>query len=189
VNGAGVAGRVDHAFTCAECRESPPAFEKGRSLYRYEGGVRDAIHALKYHRDFSVVPDLSRLLLAGIQTHFEDSDSLTLAPVPLHWRRRWRREFNQAEELVRGIRKHAPAYRVWRGLRRVRHTDTQTRLSKAARRVNVRGAFAVARNRAVPARVLLIDDVMTTGATLNAAANALRKAGAEHVFTLTLARG
>ncbi|MGA0332962.1 MAG: ComF family protein, partial [Kiritimatiellia bacterium] len=75
-----VAGRVDHAFVCADCGEDSPQFDSGRSLYRYEGGVRTAIHALKYHRNFSVIPDLSRLLLAGLQTHFEHTGSLVLVP-------------------------------------------------------------------------------------------------------------
>lgn len=183
-----VAGRVDHAFVCADCREHPPRYDRARSLYRYEGGVREAIHALKYHRDFSVVPDLSRLLLAGLMTHFPDWRDLTLVPVPLHASRRRHRGFNQGLELIRGMRRLEPDLTQWRGLRRVKNTDTQTRLSKAARRDNVRGAFKISpRAGDPPSRILLLDDVMTTGATLDACALALK--GADEINTLTLARG
>jgi ComF family protein len=187
--GMAVAGRLDHAFVCADCREEPPAFRQARSLYRYEGGVREAIHALKYRRDFSVVPDLARLMVAGLHTHFDDPDSFTLVPVPLHWKRRSQREFNQGKELVKAMQRLEPGRRKWCGLRRVKNTQTQTRLSRAGRKANVRNAFKVRSRRPLPGRILLIDDVMTTGATLNAAARALTKAGAEDVCALTLARG
>jgi len=187
--GMAVAGRIDHAFTCADCAAEPPAFTRARSLFRYEGGVRDAIHALKYHRDFSVVPDLSRLLLAGWRTYYPEEDLRVFAAVPLHPRRLRERRFNQGEELLRGLRRLAPEIEIWRGLRRVKHTDTQTRLSKAGRRENVRGAFRVRPGAAVPEKLVLVDDVMTTGATLDACARALRRAGVREIHALTLARG
>jgi len=188
--GGAVAGRVDHAFTCSDCENTPPSYDRARSLYRYEGGVRTAIHALKYRRDFSVVPDLSRLLLAGLRAHVPDPGEVVCVPVPLHPSRFRRRGFNQGMELIRGMRRLDPEVRVWNGCRRVKKTDSQTHLSKAARRRNVSGAFRVPeRKGAAPVRLVLIDDVMTTGATLDAAAKALRRAGAEEIHTLTVARG
>ncbi|MDA3873543.1 MAG: ComF family protein [Kiritimatiellae bacterium] len=187
--GGVVAGRLDHAFTCADCTEHPPVYDRARSLYRYEGGVRTAIHALKYRRDFSVIPDLSRLLLAGIEAHFPEADDMTLVPVPRHRKRIRHRGFNQGEELIRGIRRIHKHTRVWTGLRRIKNTETQTRLSKAARRKNVRSAFSVPKAVDVPCRVLLIDDVMTTGATLSECSKVLKRAGVQEVYTLTLARG
>ena len=186
VCGVAVAGRIDHAFVCADCEEDAPVYQHARSLYRYEGGVREAIHALKYRKEFSVVPDLSHLLWAGLQAHLDVDTVLT--PVPLHWRRRMERGFNQSEELIRGMRKQGCPLPVWKGLRRVKRTDTQTQLSKAGRKANVRNAFQVKGGK-VPSRVLLIDDVMTTGATLNAAARALQKAGVSQIQALTIARG
>ncbi|MEX2608254.1 MAG: ComF family protein [Kiritimatiellia bacterium] len=187
--GGVVAGRLDHAFTCADCAEHPPVYDRARSLYRYEGGVRTAIHALKYQRDFSVIPDLSLLLLAGIEAHFPETEGLTLVPVPLHRKRIRHRGFNQGRELIREMRRIRKDLQVWTGLQRIKNTETQTRLSKAARRNNVRSAFAVPKGVEVPARVLLIDDVMTTGATLDACSRVLRRAGADEINTLTLARG
>ncbi|WFB35346.1 ComF family protein [Kiritimatiellota bacterium B12222] len=187
--GMGVAGRVDHAFVCSDCHEHPPVYERGRSLYHYEGGVRTAIHALKYHRDFSVIPDLSRLLLAGLRAHFPNEEACVLVAVPLHPRRQRKRGFNQGVELIKGMQKLDHSLERWKGLQRIKDTETQTRLSKAARRENVRSAFSVKDTGEVPQKVYLIDDVMTTGATLDACARALRKAGVVEVNTLTLARG
>jgi ComF family protein len=184
-----VAGRLDHAFQCADCHAAPPAYDQARSLFQYEGGIREAIHALKYLRDLSVIPDLARLLLAGLKTHYPLPESWTLAPVPLHRRRLAERGFNQSDEIIRAVCRLDPKVRSWRGLRRVKFTESQTKLTKAGRRENVVGAFAVG-NQVAPAAVILVDDVMTTGATLNACASVLkRKAGVTQVFTLTLARG
>lgn len=183
-----IAGRVDHAFECNQCREHPPAYNQARSLYRYEGGVRTAIHALKYHRDFSVVPDLARLLAAGAKVHVREPESYALSAVPLHARKLRERGFNQSLELARHMRKWFPGQEVWTGIRRVKYTETQTHLTAAARRSNVRGAFRV-KSKTVPGKILLIDDVMTTGSTVDACARALKKGGAEEVRVITLARG
>ncbi|HWB98813.1 MAG TPA: ComF family protein [Bryobacteraceae bacterium] len=111
-----------------------------------------------------------------------------VAPVPLHWRRRWRRGFNQSELLAREIARRwsVPVENL---ARRSRATLTQAGLSNAARRENVSRAFAVPRPRGVEGRrILLVDDVMTTGATASACALALKRAGARSVNLLTLAR-
>lgn len=186
--GMAVAGRVDHAFRCARCEETGPAFIRARSLFRYEGGVREAIHALKYGRDFSVVPDLARLLTAGLGTYFPDIETVHLVPVPLHPRKQRQRGFNQSAELAVAVKRLRPETRVCRVLGRVRHTETQTHLSASARRRNVQGAFKAV-SRPVPATLILLDDVMTTGSTVDACARALKKAGACEIHVLTLARG
>ncbi len=188
--GVGVAGRIDHAFTCLRCQEDPPAYDRAISLFRYEGGVREAIHALKYHHDFSVIPDLAALLEAGLRVHVREFEGLTLVPVPLHRRKQRQRGFNQSRELSDVLRRRVPGLRIWTGLRRVKDTETQTHLSAAGRRDNVRAAFRVApRAQNIPDRVLLVDDVMTTGATLDACAKALRRAGVREILAMTLARG
>ncbi len=186
--GMPVAGRVDHAFRCARCEETRPAYTRARSLFRYEGGVRDAIHALKYHRDFSVIPDLARLLTAGLQTHLPDVEHPALVPVPLHPRKLRQRGFNQSLELAKHLHTFRPDLPLWPHLARVKNTETQTHLSASARRRNVQGAFKATRSPA-PKTVILIDDVMTTGSTVDACARALHRAGARDISVLTLARG
>lgn len=186
--GMPIAGRVDHSFRCTRCEETRPAYTLARSLYRYEGGIRDAIHALKYHRDFSVIPDLARLFAAGILTHVPDAAAVQLVPVPLHSRKLRKRGFNQSHELAKAICLLVPGAGIWPHLRRVKDTETQTHLSASARRRNVQGAFRAARTPA-PESVILIDDVMTTGSTVDACARALHQTGSRHITVLTLARG
>ncbi len=111
-----------------------------------------------------------------------------MTPLPLDWRRRWARGFNQSELLAREVARRWGAP-LARPVRRTRATAPQAGLTRAERRVNVGGAFAVRRPEAVRGlRVLLIDDVLTTGATASACAGALKRAGARSVTILTLAR-
>jgi ComF family protein len=184
-----VAGRIDHAFTCVDCTENPPRYDQARSLFHYEGGIREAIHALKYHRDLSVVPDLARLLVAGLHAHIPGDGTWVLVPVPLHPKRFAHRGFNQGVELIRAMSHLEPRVRLWDGLRKIKDTESQTQLTKAKRRSNVRGAFRAVEGP-VPESVVVLDDVMTTGATLDACAAALKNTKqVETVHTLTVARG
>jgi len=128
---------------------------------------------------------LEELLTAALPAE-EAVDAVV--PVPLHWRRRWQRGFNQSELLARGMARERGIPLI-RALRRVRHTDTQAGLSRTARRGNVAAAFRARHERAIAGkRVLLIDDVMTTGSTAAACAHILRRAGAARVVLLTVAR-
>jgi ComF family protein len=118
-----------------------------------------------------------------VDEHFD-----AVVPVPLYWRRKWSRGFNQAELLARHVAKHR-GIPVWNALRRKRETATQAGLANAGRRRNVAGAFVVRTNRKLMGRkILLIDDVMTTGATASACATALKRGGASSISLLTLAR-
>ena len=139
----------------------------------------------KYGRVKTVRRPLGELLATALP---RDERFDAVVPVPLHWRQRWQRGFNQSELLARGIarRRGVP---VIAALRRVRHTATQTGLSNTSRRRNVAGAFEVRHRRPVAGkRILLVDDVMTTGSTVAACAAALRRAGALRVVVLTVAR-
>ena len=110
--------------------------------------------------------------------------------VPLHWTRRLRRGFNQSALLVKTLKSAQPGLKSARLLRKTKNTPSQTRLTASQRLTNVKGSFQVLQpDRVSQSRILLIDDVMTTGSTVNEAARVLRKAGAAEIYILTLARG
>ncbi len=177
---------------CDACRRAPPPYAFARAVAEYRDGMREAIHALKFGGRPVLATPLGRLLAeAGARAlPVPPGDWVEgLVPVPLHPARLAERGFNQAELLA------APCAARWRvpllphALVRLRATRPQTDLDPAARRANVRDAFRVRRPPAVEGRrVLLVDDVLTTGATVGAAARALRAAGAAAVGVLTLAR-
>jgi ComF family protein len=174
---------------CARCRRLPPVLDAGRAIGAYEGALRDIIHAFKYGGRRSIAGPLgTRLREAGSEI-LQDADCLV--PVPLHPRRLRARGFNQAAELAAGL-----GLPIVHALRRVRPTPPQADLPAARRHANVRGAFELAgrwtrrrtRHAIAGARVVLIDDVSTTGATLHACAVVLKAAGAADVRALTAAR-
>ena len=186
-----VAGDVPGPYTCPWCRKTRPAFAWARSAVRYAGPVRPCIRALKYRAGFWVLPELSRWLEALWATCPADSRTAdAIVPVPLHFLRAWGRTYNQAA-LVAALLSRLSGLPVrTRWLRRLRPTPTQTHLTAAQRARNVSGVFGVPSRRAVRGRrIILVDDVMTTGATLNECARALRAAGAEAVMAITVARG
>ncbi len=176
---------LDEEGRCALCRRGLRGFDAAYAYGAYEDRLRELIHLFKYGR----IRPLGRRLgewLAGAAPLDQAFD--IVVPVPLHWRRRWQRGFNQSELLASAVARRFAAPLV-RALRRRRATLVQAGLSNAGRRENVAGAFSVKRREAVEGRrILLIDDVMTTGATAAACAFALKRAGARYVALLTLAR-
>ena len=173
---------------CAACRRRPPAFDRGIVACDYQGELRAIVHAFKYDRRRSLARPLGRLLRDAGGPVLADADAVV--PVPLHVWKRVQRGFNQSADLARTL--DLPVYRL---LRRTRATRAQAGLTPNQRRRNVAGAFALAvwPWRSAPADVagrtlVLVDDVMTTGATLDACARVLKRAGAREVRVLTLAR-
>lgn len=174
---------------CAACLAAPPAFDRARALWRYDEGSKGLILAFKHADRTDAAPALARWLARAGQALLPDCD--LVAPVPLHWRRLFRRRYNQAALLATALGRQAGRPVAPDLLRRRRDTPSQGHLSRGARQRNVAGAFAVAprwRDRLAGRRVLLVDDVLTTGATVEAAAAALTRAGAAGVDVLTLAR-
>lgn len=172
---------VEHA-QCPRCRRRDGFVSRARAIGPYEGSLREIVHALKYDGRRRVAPRLGRLLATAGDDILRGAD--VVVPVPLHRSRRRARGFNQAAELA-----HHLGVPVAHLLRRVRATPSQTDLPAARRHANVRGAFALARGASVSgATVVLVDDVSTTGATLEACARVLRQAGAKDVRALTAAR-
>jgi len=176
---------LDEQGLCGLCRRGVSGFDAAYSFGFYEDELRELIHLFKYGRVQPLAQPLGRLLAVALPRDLEFD---VIVPMPLHWRKRWQRGFNQSALLASeiGRRTHIP---VRNGLRRIRPTATQAGLTNAKRRQNVSGAFR-ARPR-LPMhgqRVLLVDDVMTTGATAASCARALKIAGAKRVTLLTLAR-
>jgi len=183
------------ASLCAECREGEFEFDLARSYGLYTGHLRSLILQLKFRRRERLGRRLGELL-APVWESIQDHADPLLVPVPLHPSRKRERGFNQAELLAQGLvtklrrAGRKPELQVETDcLCRIRATVPQTGLSIAARRENVRGVFGVDKPETPRDRVVvLIDDVMTTGATLSACARALKHAGAARVLALTLAR-
>lgn len=172
---------------CRSCAATPPVATAVRAATPFEGPVRQAIHRLKYSNLTAVAPTLALLLQRAYTEAGWTAD--LVAPVPLHPARQRRRGYNQAERLARPLAESLALPSAPGCLRRVRATADQIGLDAGGRRANVAGAFAVARPASVAGRtVLLIDDVATTGCTLDACGRALLDAGATAVYALVLAR-
>jgi len=174
---------------CAQCRDESFAFDTVFRLGPYDGVLRDAVLRLKQHTGEGLAELIGELWAERDAERLRARAVDAVVPVPLHWWRRWRRGYNQSAAIARGLarRLQIPCFPTW--LRRLRNTPDQPSQSPTGRRENVRGAFAV-RRRAKPKgrTLLLVDDVMTTGATAHEAARALCGAGATCVCVAALAR-
>jgi competence protein ComFC len=168
---------------CDECKGVDFGFESARAPLRYDGAGKEIVHTLKYRGYTRVVERLAAPLMLGVLNREDRFDAVV--PVPLHRSRLRRRGFNQAELLARGVARKINAP-VSGTLQVVRKTRDQVELSATDRRANVEGAFSA--KGSVRGKVLLIDDVFTTGATMSACADTLVQAGAEEVHALSLCR-
>lgn len=172
---------------CAVCRARRRGFDRAASGLRYSAAARDIVQRLKYQRQLYIAPVLADAVVYAWRNFLDAAPVDMIVPVPLYPRKQREREFNQAEEIAVRAAPAIGAPVRSRALRRIRDTRTQTDLNAAARRDNVKNAFAAADVRG---RVLLlVDDVFTTGSTLSECARVLRKAGARRILVATAARG
>ena len=175
---------------CTSCEKAPPDFVRAIAYGAYENKLRDLIHLLKYRHISSAASVLGALLADRIQAAGLPPDAM-LVPVPLHKSKFRLRGFNQAEEIARVLRTRLK-FRLEAGvLVRKRPTVSQTGMTPLQRRENVRGAFLVRpkyRRDLAGKTIILVDDVLTTGATVNECARVLRRAGVEAVYVATAAR-
>jgi len=174
---------------CARCRKKHPVYDQALSAGLYEGALRSAIHRLKYSGRTELARPLAAFMADHLSPPFFPPQVDLILPVPLHRKRLRERGFNQALLLARKLYREYQALVRFDLLLRTRWTEPQVNLKGPERLANVRRAFALSDPAAVKNRsVLLMDDVYTTGATINECARVLKKAGAAQVLVLTLAR-
>jgi ComF family protein len=174
---------------CMPCLQSPPPYDSARAVFRYEGDSRRLITGYKYHDRTLATPMFARWLARAGAAQLAQAE--VIVPVPLHPWRLLRRRYNQSALLAAALGRLCDKPVQADALRRTRHTTPQAGLTREQRLRNVEDAFAITLRRQ-PAiagrRVLLVDDVLTTGATLDACTQALKRAGAQEIYVLVLAR-
>jgi ComF family protein len=172
-----------------EAIADPPAYARARAAVRYDDVARTLVHALKYQDRTDLAPAMGRWMARAGHELLGEADMLV--PVPLHWKRGWSRRYNQSGALARVIEQQTGVKVTSEALRRVRPTQQQIGLSRTERASNVQGAFKVAiprQSEIAGRRVILVDDVLTSGATVDACARALLRAKAASVDVLVFAR-
>ncbi|PYF01499.1 ComF family protein [Rhodopseudomonas faecalis] len=168
---------------------APPAYTRARAAVRYDEVARSLVHALKFHDRVELAPTMGRWMARAAAPLIADAD--LIVPVPLHWRRGFSRRYNQSGALALAISRACGRPLAGDVLRRIRPTAHQIGLSRAERAANVQGAFRVPPERASAVqgrRILLVDDVLTSGATADACARALLRAKAAAVDLVVFAR-
>lgn len=184
-------GAIAGPKSCPHCYELEPEFDEGKALFLAKGPGRSLLHDLKYHCGFYVLKDLRKMV--SITPHFlKYIKNASLVPVPLHPTKERERGFNQSEKIAQMLADTTDdSSQVANILVRTAFTQTQTRLNKIARHQNVKNAFALAPDTVLipDHQYILVDDVFTTGSTLNACASVLRNAGATRLKVVTIGHG
>lgn len=174
---------------CEDCLEKQPYFSQARAVFCYEAVILDTIHQFKYKRNIATGEILADFMADYPFPDITFDDYSLIIPVPLHVKRLRERGFNQSLILARRLAKIKKIPVDFFVLKRHRFTSTQTRSNKQERKHNIRGAFDVSGTKTIAGHnILLIDDVLTTGATVNECSKTLLRAGAKKVSVLTLAR-
>jgi ComF family protein len=177
------------AAVCGPCRRGLYRFDVARAWAPFQDSVKEIIHQLKYGCHPSLARPLAARLADTYETHRQRLQADWLIPVPLHPARKRERGFNQSSEIARHLSRIAGIPLAQHCLRRTRPTQVQAGLTRRERRRNVSGAFEMSKNSEVSGKaVLVVDDVFTTGATLNECARILRQSGAAKIAVLTVAR-
>lgn len=182
-------GAITGKFRCANCEDREFHFIASVSRYRARGVIRDLIHRFKYSHEYHLRHQLAAWAAMGLEDErLRNPDFDALVPVPLHSTRRREREFNQAEVIADLLAKRC-GKPLLNALQRIRYTDSQTRHDRAERMENLRGAFCMRQRKDVLNRhLVLVDDVFTTGSTVEECARVLTAAGAASVRALVVAR-
>ena len=185
-----VEGAITHGYVCGVCVDREPGFDAARSAVRFRGPIKDALHRFKYSAATHLSHDLATVMHACVRTQYGREHIDAVTAVPLHALKERVRTYNQARLLASELSRVMKVPLARNCLARVRDTGTQTNLSARDRAKNVRGAFEARHPSWIEGRsILLVDDVMTTGATVSEASRVLKEAGAAKVFVITVARG
>ncbi len=181
--------RDEEAHLCGHCLKEKRYFEVHRTCGLYEGALKEAIHRFKYQGEFSLVRFFGDFMHPPFQILTQEHPVDVIVPVPLHIRRLRERGFNQALLLARELSKRTGVPYQERALEKIKDTPFQITLKGKERRKNVKGGFSVAQKEAIAGKsIVLVDDVYTTGATVNECSHTLLTGGAERVAVLTVAR-
>jgi len=188
--GQPISGFIDFDYVCHRCSDSPAFYDHARSCALYDGVIRDLLLNYKYYNGLWMVPDFLMLLSACLETHYDLRHLDGFIAVPLFHTKKRERGYNQAALLAQALSRAYKKPFFNHFLKKNRRTKTQTKLTPAKRKSNVEDAFEVKRGTWLEERrLVLIDDVMTTGATVNECARVLKGAGATKIDVLTVARG
>lgn len=190
--GQGFEGNIQTNFVCGNCRELNLSFRRARTPYKNTGAIRKMLHRFKYDKARNLRIPLVQIVLDDFDALNYDSTKTTLVPIPLHPQRKRLRTYNQAEELMNELIKNRKAYHYVNALKRIRSTDSQTGLTRSERLQNLKKAFVInekTKNLIQDQSIVLVDDVLTTGATAEACTQVLLKNGAKEVDVFTVARG
>lgn len=183
-------GETDSHGECQHCVKLKPRFSRGWSVALFRGPLRDLIYALKYKDGLWALDDLARIAeyAEGLGDYLDEA---ILVPVPLHPRKQRERGYNQSALIAESLVRRFGGVRLGSILERVVDTPSQTQFNRQERYRNLRNAFSLAPKSAIDPgqHYIIVDDVFTTGSTLNACAATLRKAGAKRVDVLTLGHG
>lgn len=182
--------RYTPEFLCGDCRASPPYFDRAVSATYYEGVAREAILQFKFHQKVGLGKYLAHVLMTQIPSRLNIAAYDLILPVPLYRTHHKQRGYNQAAVLARYVAHHYNLPLASHNLLRIRQVKAQSQVKgRQARRDNVKNAFHIREPQAIHnQQVILVDDVLTTGATVNECAKTLKKAGARSVLVLTLSR-
>jgi ComF family protein len=183
-------GEVEGERLCPHCEGLVPAYREGRTAVLLKGPARTIVHELKYHRGLHVLEDIERIFRRSPEV-LELARGAVLVPVPLHLRKLRERGYNQSRLIAEVLARAAGGVPMMDLLRRTADTVSQTHHDRRARQANLKNAFALAKGATLnlSQHYILVDDVFTTGSTLNACALVLRRAGALNLDVLTLGHG
>lgn len=175
---------------CPDCIELKPVFQHGKTLFLLKDSGKAIIHELKYHGGLHLIADIKKLI-ANNNDYLNYISGAVLVPVPLHIKKLRKRGYNQSLILAQILNKLNPNTQIQEALIRTKFTGSQTQLSREERLKNVKNAFVLSSKTKIAndIRYIIVDDVFTTGATLNSCASVLQKNGASHIDIITLGHG